>query len=465
MTVRYVGPGGNDANDGLSWATRKLTLNGVEDSPVAPGDIVYVGPGVYRETLTVDVSGNLSEPIMYIGDVTGEHTDGVGGIVRITGSDDDITVVRNEAVYMLTKYNRAFKGFFIDLVDQYGFQCSTSCANLTFEDIYFGEMGPSTTAGCIRGSGESQNFTIRRCIGLTLGPNFSLVFFTNSTTVSNSNILIEDCIGYGGQMQIRIERVGGITVRNCTIIGSRGAGVRVNTALAAGQTVTVQNCIIYGCVTGVQATTLGELVEDYNSFFNCNTDRSTVSVGANSVNYPAVFAPVLLSGGYVLQAPAIPFTLSKWSKVGARAGGTFPALDLFGLSRPSTASKNSWGAVQYQPISRETGTRRGTSGASLKMADAGRTQFHVPVTNQSTTFSVYVYREANYAGTSPQMIIKQPGQADVTVTDVGAAGGWNQLTTTLTPAATPGYVIVELVSNNTATSGSYAVYFDDLDVS
>lgn len=57
MTVRYAGPGGNDGNTGLSWAQRKLTLNGVENTPVEAGDIIYVAPGVYRETLTCDVSG------------------------------------------------------------------------------------------------------------------------------------------------------------------------------------------------------------------------------------------------------------------------------------------------------------------------------------------------------------------------------------------------------------------------
>ena len=45
MTIRYVGIGGNDSNDGLSWANRKLTLNGVEDTPVEAGDTVYVGAG------------------------------------------------------------------------------------------------------------------------------------------------------------------------------------------------------------------------------------------------------------------------------------------------------------------------------------------------------------------------------------------------------------------------------------
>jgi len=71
MTIYYVGPGGNDANNGLSWANRKLTLNGAEDVPVAAGDTVYVGPGVYREGLVLDVDGSVGNIITYIADVTG----------------------------------------------------------------------------------------------------------------------------------------------------------------------------------------------------------------------------------------------------------------------------------------------------------------------------------------------------------------------------------------------------------
>ena len=84
MTTRYVGKGGSDGADGLTWANRKETLNGVEDSPAASTDVIYVGPGTYRETLVVDV-GNVA----YIGDVTGENTDGIGGVVRWTGLTDD----------------------------------------------------------------------------------------------------------------------------------------------------------------------------------------------------------------------------------------------------------------------------------------------------------------------------------------------------------------------------------------
>ncbi len=53
MTDYFVDPvNGNDADDGLSWADAFLTLNGAEDEPVAAGDRVFCGPGVYRELLT-----------------------------------------------------------------------------------------------------------------------------------------------------------------------------------------------------------------------------------------------------------------------------------------------------------------------------------------------------------------------------------------------------------------------------
>jgi hypothetical protein len=62
------------------------------------------------------------------------------------------------------------------------------------------------------------------------------------------------------------------------------------------------------------------------------------------------------------------------------------------------------------------------------------------------------------------MIIKQPGQADRTVTATGAAGSWEQLTDTFTPAALPPYVDVHIESSNTATSGNYGTYVDDMTV-
>src|SRR3990172_12539685 len=99
MTTYYVDwEKADNTGNGLTLATAKKTLNGAEDIPVVAGDFVWVRPGVYRETLTVDVSGSSGNLITYQGDVAGQiwHP---GGVVRITGSDDDIAAARDKCIY------------------------------------------------------------------------------------------------------------------------------------------------------------------------------------------------------------------------------------------------------------------------------------------------------------------------------------------------------------------------------
>jgi hypothetical protein len=260
--------------------------------------------------------------------------------------------------------------------------------------------------------------------------------------------------GGGG---VYIVRVGGITIKNCTILFS-GVGIRVGTALAGGQTTTVNNCILAYNATAFQATTTGEITEDYNALFFNGTDRTSTNTGANSNAYPHLSHPRLALSGLRLPGGEL-FEPSEWSALRAIAGSSESADDYFGITRPATSAKKSWGAVQYDYHDRETSTVDAGS-VSLKLSDAGYRQFIIPVGNVSTTFTVKCYREADYAGTAPQLIIKQPGVADNTTTDAGSASAWNTLSVTLTPAASPDYVIVELRSNNTATSGNYDVFFD-----
>lgn len=456
MTTRYCGIGGNDANDGLSWANRKLTLNGVEDTPVASGDIVYVGPGVYRELLTLDVSG--ASEIAYIADVTGEHTDGVGGQVRITGSDNDQTGARNNCIVASAKNYRTFRGFRLDGSLQHTIN-ATNCSNWILEDCTLdGINAGSQYLVLISGTGTS--WTMRRCVVLGTAVAHS-IYITHTSTVDNAGHLFENCLFMGQQRLINTERVGGITVKNCSFLYC-GTGIRIGTAISVGQTIIVNNCLFHACSTALQATVTGEITEDYNNFYGCGTNRTNTATGSNSVSYATLLqSPLLLSG---IKFPWQFGELSQWSALRRIAGTGMSTNDQFGITRPATDSKKSWGAIQFRDVQRETGTTR-TGGVSMKLADAGEHQIFVPVSNESTVFSCYVYREADYTGTAPQMIIKQPGQSDTTVTDAAAASQWNQLTTTLTPAASPPYVVVVFKSNNTATSGNYDVFVDDFTVS
>lgn len=456
MAVYYVGPSSAGAADGSSWANRLGTLNSAEDKPVVAGDTVYVGPGVYRELLTCDVSGSSGSPITYIADVDGSHTDGVGGIVRITGSDNDQATARANCITAPSRNYRTFRGFWLGHASGAILTLTTSCSNWIIEDCIFGE---GVSSSYINVGGAGTNNTIRRC--QFFDTNIQAIAYSHTSVVDNAGHLVENCLFAGvisASGAVGITRIGGITIKNCTFRGFSLA-IRVNTAPTSGQTITVNNNIFHGgsgaCLTGTATT---EIIEDYNTFFNVATARSNTNTGSNSVTYPALFQPLILLAGF--KRPWQYNDLSQYSQVRAKAGTGEASDGIYGMARPATSAKKSWGAAQYVDTSRETTTIR-TGAASLKLADAGRQQMFVPTTNVSTIFSVYVQWEADYTGTKPQMVIKQPGQSDTTVTATGSSGSWELLTTTLTPAASPGYVIVELVSNNAAVSTNFDVFFDD----
>jgi len=463
MTTRYVGKGGSDSNNGLSWANRKLTLNGVEDTPIVAGDTVYVGPGTYRELLTMDVTGTDSSHIItYIADISGANTDGIGGLVRLTGSDNDQTVTRSTLITGGTMSYRTFRGFYCDIYN-YGIRVTTQADNIVIEDCIF--------APSVGGFYQSvdlyfvTNSTVRRCMfmGTRNSSNGYGVWFQYNAGYTGSN-LVEDCIFTSLNSGVRNYYSRGNTIKNCLFMGCH-YGIANDTIGTATKTL-VYNCIITACSSGLWSNPAeSSYTENYNSFFGNYTNRSTsVSVGANSNAYPASFVPKLLSQG--IDIPWDIFHLSPWSQIKTITGTSEATEDLFGLSRPATSGKKSRGPIQYSDIIHDAVTKR-TGYKSMKFEDAGRRQIIVPCTAISTTVSIYCNRGASYAGTNPQIVIKQPGQSDRTTTSGSAAETWEQLTDTFTPASSPSFFVVELVSNNTNTANPTAndVFFDDLTIS
>jgi hypothetical protein len=456
MTTYYVGPGGNDGSAGTSWATRKLTLNGAEDIPVTAGDTVYVGPGVYRETLTVDVNGTSGNVITYIGDVTGEHTDGIGGVVRVTGSDDDQTSTRAMCIDSNNKDYRTFRGFRFDGTSAYEVRIDHDSTHITIEDCFV-EGEAYNDYGIYVTGGAASNVTIRRCVLISAGYS---IYVLSGAGLTATSCVIENCLMMSGTYGVYWAGTGGWVARNCTIAGMLGAGFRANGL--GGESNTVNNCSIFGCYNGIVASAVGEIVEDYNNFSGCLGNRSNTNVGAHSQAYMTLpLSPVLLSG---YKIPWWFGELSEWSALRAITGASERTEDLRGQLRPTTAAKNSWGALQFHDVEHESTTLH-DGAASIKLSDAGLVQMWIPHSGEQITVSVYAYREADYAGTLPRMVIKQPGQSDRTTTDTGSASAWNLLSDTFTPASDPEYVVAELQSLNTAAAGSYAAYFDDLQVS
>lgn len=364
MTTYYVGAGGNNGNAGTSWALRKATLNGAEDIPLVAGDIVYVGPGNWRELLTVDVAGGAGNPITYIGDYLGTNTDGVGGVVRITGSDNDQTATRAQCINAPNaRSNRTFRGFVMDTCTGVLLNVQASSSNWIVEDCYFNNSANADLLFTGTGTGH----TIRRCFISGRGPG---IHFTHSSVVDNANQLVENCTfligGSANGVGVRDDRIGGVVIKNSVVL-SADVGFRVQTALTVGQTLTLNNCIITNCNVGVQCTTAAEFVENFNDFWANATDRSTVGVGANSVAYPPLFDPrwfmqVLYAGAGPNNAEQVItlFDLAGDSQLVNLAGTSPPTLDTRGTA--AIGGTREWGPLEYDSTLKIEG---GSSGGGL----------------------------------------------------------------------------------------------------
>ena len=361
MATYYVGIGGNDANDGTSWSSRKLTLNGAEDIPVAAGDTVYVGPGTYRERLTCDVGGSDGSPITYIGDYDGSHTDGVGGIVRVTASNDDKVVARSTIVIMNGKAYRTFEGFAFDGVSSatYGMIWveTYDVDHLTIRKCTFnGWNGIAIKAWS---TANLTNMLVENCIATNCEN-----FYDDGEVQDNSGNVIQNCLFFAIPNYVINTKSGGFTVKNCSFYGAFRC-VNVSSSLNAGQTVTVNNCIMHGIANyALAATTLGNLVEDYNL---C-PGRQNVATGAHSLKYGSLldmrWAHELLNGGSMLS----PFDLASYSQLINVAGTSPTAKDIRGTAK--IGAEREWGALEYDStLDIEAGSG---GGGSVKILPLGR---------------------------------------------------------------------------------------------
>jgi hypothetical protein len=77
---------GNDSNDGTS-PDKAWQHVGKLSAAMHAGDTAYVGPGLYREQITVTNDGAPGKRLIFVADTTGQETGDPPGVVMITGAD------------------------------------------------------------------------------------------------------------------------------------------------------------------------------------------------------------------------------------------------------------------------------------------------------------------------------------------------------------------------------------------
>ena len=438
------------------------------DYYVVSGEGPYeIAGGIAAATLTLDkpwsgptlteLDYEIYRPVYLIADTTGAETDGVGRQVRVTGSDDDETWTRSYCFFADTKDYWIIRGFLATNVDYAHFFLDT-CSYITVED-------------CTTIDAEDYSLDIIDCTQMTLRRNILLgcsgatgagvIWIHASGDVDNSQNLLENL--YIDQFwPIRISDDGGSTIKNFSNGFRSYLGISV-WSMAVGNAVFVHDSLIHFCDdTALEANVLGEIVEQYNSLFQNNLDRFRVGVAGNSVDY--LYLPSLPLLGDGVRWPMVPFFApSEWDATRALAGLYPKNEDLFGVHNEVSQTRRSWGPMHQYPTKRETTAAYGSFVASQAEPDAME-QHHVFNVQEDRTYTVtvQVYLDAAYVGNNPQMVVSQPGQADVTATSTGAIGAWEQLTATFTVGGDLDWMSVFLKSRNTSALPNRSVRWQDL---
>ncbi len=397
------------------------------------------------------------QDIRYTADVTGQNTDGVGGVVRITGSNNDTTATRTRGILIGAWSYRTFQGFKVDMCTTNQILINGACSNIIIEDFTFDSQSSQFILSCA--SVVATQVTVRRC-QFYFG---SAISFSHTVTIDNAAHIVENClIQVQSVIGIGFTRVGGTLVRNVTINGGN-VGVQVQTALTVGQAVTLNNSIISGCPAGTTATANGEIIEDYNTFARNATDRTNVTVGAHSNAFIPIFQPLpLLNNGRV--EPWLPFSLMAASGQRNLAGLFPPATDLYGTLRPQETNSD-WGAVEALPQ-----PKTATNAGLFEYAIPGRGYIDVliPVvtaTAVTLTASVRWDNNANIGVVPSMTLLADYGVAETSVSAVGTGAAETLTIGPVTPtinAAEPGGTMVLRLLNNSTFASVISAYFTAL---
>lgn len=471
MATYYVRKSGSDSNAGTSAGAAWLTIGkALGASGIAAGDTVYIGAGIYRETVTVAMTTSGSTTSV-IGDVTGAFTGDAGDVVVTPATSDWATVAAN-TLACTSKANLSFSNVTFFVFQSGGLigASGSLTQGLTFTDCVIVAVGNISPISFTVTVDQALNWTFERTSVFQMGAAgtaFSLTAPTSAVADYDINVVIKNCyfsVSVGVSLLTSGAASGkpwGIRISNVTSLNrllTAGSGVSTTNPC------TVTNSVALGTATGVSANASGQITEQ-----DCILPggRTNVTAGTRST---AVVLPLLFEIGQAQKAGRRTRTYMEPLNLSAMLGwgGTsVPATDINGLPRPCgtmlfgssgtatagaaktlTDSGATWGTNQYTgwmvKITGGTG-----SGQVKQIASNTGTALTVDgnwVTNPSTDSTYVIYRGAQ--ATSG----KATAGAASTLTDSNAAWATNQWTGfTIEIRSGTGSGQTRTIASNTAT--------------
>jgi hypothetical protein len=479
MATYYVRKTGSNSNNGLSagaaWATFGKAL-----STATGGDTVYIGAGVYRESVTV--TSTTASTLSLIGDVDGAQTGDAGEVRWTAFTTDDKTTSSSVVCNLNGKDNLSFSKITFHGAGNHVIDAQTTAdsINISFTDCYFIHMY-SNGGHCVTVSSTgaaAANWTFDRCRFLANhnSSGNTIKFNFTAGTARDNTITIQNClfIGFGGDAAILFQGVsvygGGGKVVNCTFVGYNYA---VSTASwTSSFPAKVYSCFIVAANTGINAGATNHIDQDYNLIY---APTATVNTSGGTNNHTTDYCPLVHIGQELFMTGVprpflMPTQDSPLLGFGSNASFT-TSVDILNRPRPSgsgfwSSTAKGVGCLERHEIGVKETTTFDSSPTSLKVTGPGDHAMAIPVDAASTTISIKARWDSNYVGTLPQLKLEANGEIGVSaqsVTATGSANTWNTISLSAFTPTAKGWVNIFLTSNSTAGNG--IVYWDTLTVS
>ena len=365
MATYYVRTDGSDSNAGTGPATNQAwqtITKAIGATGIAPGDTLYIAPGIYRGSFTAAFTSpaNEGQRITISGDPTASLFSGVtAGPIILTNYTTTTTTTGIRTLDIEKSYvtisNIHVNGFVAGSAPNYGRFANIGANAIILTKCAFYQPTQSndvTNAVGINMNQGTSGAIIQNCIF-----NAPVVFGPSTTTTAayDSNTTVRDCVFqststtavsavvtlYGGSGA----HFGGIKFYNCSFFGLTGIAGLTSSNLSTAFPSSAQNCYFESRIGIQMNTNNGQFTESYN-VFQCASARSNVASGTGSATNAFVSLDVSMSritgwGNYPHYAHHLgTYPINSGLSTGA------PTADIYGVTwlAPSTPTM---GAMEY----------------------------------------------------------------------------------------------------------------------
>jgi hypothetical protein len=443
MATYYVRTDGNDSNTGLgsstvlAWQTiGKVFASG---SVVTGGDIVYIAPGTYTESISVLATSPTSE-VQIIGNPTASQFGGVNaGVVKLSAYNAAGTSATFSNTYLISgtskNYysfsNMVFEANHSNVVSGVSF---VPCRYIKFTNCIFRtENTPGVTQGSQlelqSAAGTRLDATIRNCY---FGQSTTYAFYLSGDSQPSDTTTVENCFFDGRGSDSALLYYVTASVTNCTFVGST-AGV-AQLGGSANAFLTIKNCLFKRCTTGIRGTSSVSGVQTYNRFVSCSTTVTNIpsSVTSTSTGVFGVDSFESLLFGLNNLQPFTSYADSPNKSFGNATGA--PATDFYGVTWTGTspdAGSGTYRVITSNPtnIAYNGGVERNASAITISPASTSQSiELYLGATGLTfSTTGLAAYYVRNQAAPVAITLVTQ------TATGAWTSGGFAEISSSLVP--------------------------------